>query len=292
MLLALFACSSSVLAEPLPRAVVLRSHAEGGADDSAANRAVQRALQQLDVVDLQAQPPLDLEAMQLAIDCLDESMRCLREVAERSQAQVLIAPAVASADGSLELSILFFDADSGEGPRKVVRRQFGSELEQATLDAIPDMLRELFRIEHAEEKSAPAVVAHAAEPAPTAPHASGSSGGLPLGPLLLGAGGLVSVTAGLTLGALMHKTENDYAVLPVLTEAQAKTADDRRKVGEREALMANVLLGVGAAAIAVGAIWLAVGLVHEDRPAQTRLFPVLGTDRAGLALSGTWEARP
>jgi hypothetical protein len=100
------------------------------------------------------------------------------------------------------------------------------------------------------------------------------------------------MAVGLTLGAVMHKTQNDYAVLPVLTEAQAKTADDQRKAGEREALMANVLIGAGVAAMAVGAIWLAAGLAHEDRPAQARLLPVLAKGEAGLSLAGTWEARP
>jgi hypothetical protein len=273
----------------LPPAVVLPTHADGGSDD-AVNREVQRAIEQLAVLDLQAQPPLDLEATQLAIDCLDESARCLREVARRSQVQVLIAPTVARADGSIELSILYFDADSGEGPRRVTRRQPGDKLEQATLDAIPDMLRELLRMEPVS-KGEPAAP-QPAEPTPATARVPPSSGGkLPLGPLLLGAGGLVSLAVGLTLGAVMHGTQNDYAVLPVLTEAQAKTADDQRKAGEREALMANVLIGAGVAAMAVGAIWLAAGLVHEDQPQQARLLPVLGKGQAGLLLSGTWEAR-
>jgi hypothetical protein len=291
-LFTLAALSAPVRAEALPRTAVLRPHAEGDRAEATVYSKVVAALRELHVADVLPEPPLDLEAVQLAIDCMEQSARCLREVAHRTNARVVIAPSLTHHSDGLELSILFFDEQSDEAPHKAMRRQSGDSLAQATLDAIPGMLRELFQVE-AETPPAEAEpsAANEAQPAPTEEAAPASNrGGLPLGPLLLGGAGVASLAVGLTIGALMHKTQNDYAAHAVTTQAEAAAADAQRKRGNREALLANVLIGAGAAAILAGSLWLASGLAHEDKPAQARIAPVLGPNEAGLSVRGTWEA--
>jgi hypothetical protein len=73
--------------------------------------------------------------------------------------------------------------------------------------------------------------------------------------------------------------------------ADAAAADAERKQGQREAVIANVLIGVGGAAVLASAIWLAAGLVKEHEAQRASLVPMLGSDRAGLVLTGTLEAR-
>jgi hypothetical protein len=292
-LLVLATIGAPAQAESLRSTVVLRARADQKGDDAKAYAEVVSALRALHVADVLAEAPLDLEAVQLAIDCMEDSARCMREVAKRTHARVVIVPALTHHADSLDLGISFFDSEGDEAPRKAVRRQRGDQLDKSTIDAIPGMLRDLFGVEGdaAPAQAEPEPVKDT-QPAPVEQHVQASSRrGLPFGPLLLGGVGLASVVAGLTVGALMQKTENAYAAQLITTQQQAAAADVQRARGEREALVANVLLGAGVAAILAGGIWFVTGLgKHEDEPAQARIAPVLGLDRAGLSVSGTWEA--
>jgi hypothetical protein len=218
------------------------------------------------------------------------------------------------------LRVLYFDATAGDEPRSVTREHaLGKNGERDQGDGaatswdalLPALLRELLG-EPSESK--PAAAPLAAEPSadegPTSEDAAASeapapatdgdttraapadSDALPLGPLLLGAGGLAAVTAGLITGAIMRGTENDYAKRMIDSPEQARLAEQERKRGKSQALVASVLLGVGAGAIVAAGAWLVLDLRSQDGPAHAALSPWLQGDGAGLVVSAAWEPSP
>ncbi len=278
--------------EPL-KTLVISARSKKGSAEAAVVREVRTALAGFDQVHLLPPPPLDLEAVQLAIDCTDESASCLREIAERMEARVLVVPAVQRADGTIKLRVLYFDSEGDEAPRAVERERSGSAVDAELLAELPGMLRELFAIKDEPAEPTAAEDQPEVQPAPeevvepTEPETGGPS---LLAPVLIGAGGLGAVAAGLVVGAMMKATEDDYASRAIDSEMQARLAEEDRKRGQDQALVATVLLGAGAAAIVTSGIWFALVSGKEDRAAQASLVPVIGPRSAGVTLLGTWEA--
>ena len=278
-----------------PIAVALPTHSKDAAQGKVVDRALRDAIEALDKVELLPQPALDLEAVQLAIDCPDESARCLGEVAQRLKAQLLLAASIERKGDETVLRVLYYDRRGDEAPRTLERRAQLGEPEQKLLDAIPEMVRELLgEPAPAEPAAAPA---EPSEPLPapaaaTSAPAASPSHPLPLGPLLLAGGGAVAIGTGLVFGALMKSTERDYAARPVETEMQAQLADQDRERGKQQALIANVLLGTGVAAVVAAGIWLGVDIKSREQPPQAALVPGVGPGSASVTLLGTWEARP
>jgi hypothetical protein len=287
------------------RAIVF-APAKGSAHkgDAGVVRDVRAAIERLELATLLPEPPLDLEAMQMTIDCVGESADCLRQVAERSKARFVIAPSVEHAKSGSTLRILYFDANAHAEPRTALRRAPGKELDHKTLEAIPDMLHDLFATaakpgpepepepaaDSDDDATEPAATEPPVQPQPAEPAAPSK---LPLGPILLGAGGVAVIASGVVMGAVMQSTQDHYAKRSVQTVQQAKQADDERKAGQQQALVANVLIGVGALAVVASGIWFLVGLnQNQERPPQTALVPVISARSAGLSLVGTWEDRP
>lgn len=319
-LLFALAAAPSARADDLPRAVALPPHTQEPARDAALSRELDRALLQLGVFELLPRPAFDLEAVQLTIDCVEESVECLRQVAERTQAQIVIAPTVERSNGALVLSLLYFDSKTGTAPRKVARKQRGDELDRDTFDALPALLRQLLpngRMAAAapkpSTKPAPLAPAPTAEPKPEPPEAEPDTEAestaeteaalaaaeepvsgprpFPVGPVILGAGGLALLATGAVFGALVSSAEQDYSNLQIRTADDAMRAESDIDSGETKALVANVLLGAGAAVVVGAAVWLAIDLSSNREPADVAVVPVIGKDYAGLSLSGRLGAR-
>lgn len=295
LLLALLAAGATV-ARAQQRVVAFPTQAEGVMGGADVDRALRDALTARKL-ELAPAPALDLDATQLALDCIDTSARCLRQVAERTHGDVLVAPSLKRRGGQLELRILYF-AVSDEDSRFAARRAAGKRLDTETVNAIPAMVDELFGAAKsaapAEEAPLPAPEAQSeptAEPASTAPRddASAASGHrrVPIAPLIIAGGGVVLIGAGALMGALMTDTQRDYEHQQVTNMDEAQKADELRTRGKRQALMADVLFGVGGAAIAAGGVWLVLALTHES--AQTAVVPELGPDHAGLRVAGKWS---
>jgi hypothetical protein len=279
--------------EPLPT-LVISAHSHQGGPDAAVEREVRAALAQIDRVDLMAPPPLDFEAVQLAIDCTDESARCLRQVAERMDARVLVVPVVERANGTVVLRVLYYDAEGAEAPRTLEIEGRGDKVDGVLLARLPKLLRELFGEPAEPGEPAPTEIHPDLQPLPAPdpikdgePEARGPS---LIAPLLIGAGGLGAVAAGLAFGVMMKNTQDDYATRSITTEMQAELAEEQRQRGEDQAMAATILLGVGAAAVVTAGIWLALVSGGEDQPAQAALVPAIGPRSAGVSLVGTWEA--
>lgn len=289
-----------------PRVAVLPSSGAAAGERSAVDEALRAAVSDLSDVDQVPSPALDLEAVQLAIDCVGESARCLGEVASRTDSDILVAPLLRKADGAVELRILYFDARQRER-RSAKRRADGERVDRELLAAIPAMVREVFGREAAEVGDAspvvPAVedseVEEASQDATeldateevsgdTQTYDEGDPGAdLPQGPLFLAIGSALLIGGGLVVGAAAQGTEDEYAGLMVQTMEQAEQADALRERGEREALIATGLIGAGAAALAVSAVWFVLELQSDADGAAFE--PVLGPSHAGLRLRGAWE---
>jgi hypothetical protein len=259
------------------------------AGDGALDSALQAALDALGVVRVTVRPGLDLEAVQLAIDCVAQSAACLHAVAAQSGVQVLIAPTIVRTDSALVLTLLRFDVrmDNGNAaPVRVARKQVGTQLKPELLDAIPSMLRELFGLS-ADQAAAPVAAAEPSAPPDELPVAAYTHQKPALtGPLILGSAGALLVAGGVVTGLVMQSTHSEYLKLPKSTETEIDHAIQVSSRGQTQATVANVLYGVGAAAIVASAIWLAIELGNssERNPSYTALVPALGPGQLGVSL--------
>lgn len=108
------------------------------------------------------------------------------------------------------------------------------------------------------------------EPDPKKKDPETPSTGPGAGPYILFAAGGASLATGLTFAILATVTHGDFA--------KADSADDKRSLqqkGKTQALVADLTLSVGGAAVVGGLIWLLVA-GGGDEPAKTVGFPVGG----------------
>lgn len=282
-----------------PDVLVIAPSAKSGSSEAEIIEAVRDALADFDEVKLLPPPPLDLEAVQLALDCDDESAECLGEIATRMQADVVVVPSLAARRDALELRVTCFRRGADQPLTVAMRKQVGARLDRTLLDAVPAMLREALQLdaEPSDEAELPAADAApiepiaAPEPLEEEPEHTASSG-RSIGPWLVGGGGLALIASGIVAGALARSTEDEYAAHDVNTKAEAEEADALRVRGKNEATIANVLIGTGAAALIGAGIWYWLDGRSESEPASARVQPLLGDGTTGLLVTGTFGARP
>jgi len=273
--------------------VVLFSTAGTRASIGPLDSVIQAALEKLAVVNIASRPGMDLNAVQLAIDCVSETPQCLRAVATQTQAQVLIAPSLQNTQSELVLSLLRFDTSDGQ-MRRVLRRQPGTSLKSETLDSVPSMLRELFNVPEPEPQP-PAVAADTTRyetsesslpPIIEPPQEPARSRALPLGPFLLAGGGALTLGTGAVFGAMFLSTNDDFNTKRVSTERDVSAVQDLKDKAKAQATIANVLYGVGGAMMIAGGIWLAVALSQpaERDDWQTAVVPAIAPGQLGFAI--------
>jgi hypothetical protein len=248
-------------------------------------------LQEIDGVTVSARPPLDLQATQLALDCIGETSTCLRTVAEQAVADVVLSPSIDRAGEETVVTLLYFDARGEGGLETATRRHTGPDVERAALDAVPAMLRELF----GGAETLPAV-----EPASPAarPTLSESDFGLeeprtsqsafPPVPVAITAAGVVVLGVGVAFGLMSNATEDEYGNAPVpITEAEVIAVNDTFDRAETQATIANIGYGVGGAAIALGVTLWILELSDDDGEREGAFFsPRLTPEQVGLTLHG------
>lgn len=300
-LLAAVPLSSANRASAQTRVVAFPTHAEDIARKGEIDRALLIALNARDGIELAPAPALDLEAFQLAIDCAGTNASCLREVAERTNGEVLLAPRIERRSQHVELRILYFSAKDGT-TRYAAHKELSRRPSSETVKAIPAMLDELFDAAAAPAAPpAPEVVpeelpAPESQPEPAAETASSAhddqltaSDGVPAAPLIVAGGGALLLGAGVVAGVLAKGTEDDYAKQPVSSPAEAEAASSLRDRGRRQALIANVLIGVGGAVVAAGGVWLLLSVGKVGEAGHTAVAPDVGPDHAALSVSGRWS---
>lgn len=296
-------------APALPSAVLL---ATSGSDSnsSALDSIIQAELEEMHVVNVISRPGMDLSAVLLALDCVSETAQCLRAVTSQNSSDVLIAPNIARTAGETVLSILRFDNGDGQ-QKRVLRRQPGSTLNSSTLDAVPNMLRELFGM---PPKDPPPQAAVAALPPPDDGIGIGSTepalgsypdhvrkgSSVPVGPIILGAGGLLllGTATGFAISVSSLKSEYDTAHQQRTASSIDHAEDDLRSTGETNATIATVLYSVGGAVLGAAGIWFAVQMMDKSRdkkasePGPTdgmgsglSLLPVVSPNQVGFVLT-------
>jgi hypothetical protein len=278
-----------------PGVLVIAAEAKAGSPDAEVIEAVRGALAEIDEVKLLPPSPLDLDAVQLALDCSDESARCLSEIAKRMEAQIVVIPSLRQRRDALELHLTSFK-QGGTETASAMRKQAGTRLDATLLETVPSMLREVLKLKAREEEAEepepiePLVSAPIEDPAPNSEaEPDDAIFGLPLGPVLLGGGGLVLIASGIVVGVMASSTEDAYASQAIDNEAQAKRADELRVQGENEAVIANILLGTGASALVAAGIWYVLDARSEHEPSQSAsVRPMLAPGSAGLLLTGAW----
>jgi tetratricopeptide (TPR) repeat protein len=99
--------------------------------------------------------------------------------------------------------------------------------------------------------------------------------------VLIGGGAAVAAT-GAIFGVLALQANSDFKTLKA-DGADRATLEDKKSTVDNNALVADVMIGVGAVSIIAGAImYLTTG--HDD--GDVAVGPVFGPDQAGLAVSG------
>ncbi len=247
-------------------------------------------------VQISERPALDLPAMQLAIDCVGETADCLRSVTDQTHVEGLIAGSLRRAGGETVITLFYFDARGVGGMKGVTRKHGGTHVEQDTLDDLPAMVNELLGVANETKQPAPEAPASNATPAPAAAPAdqpAASSGGVPVGPIVLGATGAVLIGVGAAFGFMEKSSQDAYAsarVDPKQSVAMQKKAidaiDNKLSSAKSQALLFNLSLGLGAAAIAGSVIWWVLSPNKNASHEHASLAPLLGPGQLGLMVYG------
>jgi hypothetical protein len=243
-------------------------------------------LHELAQVSVATRPALDLPATQLAVDCVGQTRDCLRVVSQQSGTDGLLSPELQLAGQETVVTLLYFDSrDEGE-LRSVTRRYSGSDVERLALDDVPSMVRELFGI-----PEPPRSVLDTSFAVDTGPPRESA---WPALPVTLTATGLVLLGVGAGFGLAANATERKYADVPVKDATSPATArelaaeaDDLYAKADQQALVCNILLGVGGATLLTGATLWIVHLSNRREPEQhLSLAPRLGPGELGLRVDG------
>lgn len=243
-------------------------------------------LSELSDVRVATRPALDLPATQLAVDCVGQTRECLRVVAAQSGVDGLIAPSVQVVGQETVVTLLYFDGRAGGDMHTVTRRYGGLSVEREALDGVPGMVRELFGLP---------------EPAPTTSSATeldstfGSEldverpSAWPALPIVLTATGLALLGAGTAFGFLERSTERAHRELEIVTSSDVDRADTLIERAETQALLCNIGLAAGGAALVTGVTLWTLHLINRADDDRLALLPVVAPGQLALSLKARWD---
>lgn len=247
-----------------PSAILLATHVQRGKPVVELDKQIRKAVVEHAPVHLLDGAPKKLSSLQTAARCRDESVSCLRSVAQAAGVEVLLGATLERGAGELTLSFLAYDARA-DAITRVAHWQDGSEVTAETYAALPSLLAALFPEPGPPDMDfvAEANAASTEKPAGTVdmdlsdvrtPERSF------LGPVLVAGGGALLLGAGVVTGLMLNSTQSDYSDKDVLTRADAERADALRSRASTQASLANVFYGLGSVALVASTAWLAVEL--------------------------------
>jgi hypothetical protein len=102
------------------------------------------------------------------------------------------------------------------------------------------------------------------------------------GALVLGVTGLAIAATGGVFGYLATQSNHDAELLCPTRHNCSKQALDKAKTRDDQAMVANIGVGVGLAAIAGSALWFALGSSSDRESARVTLHPTVSPGAAGL----------
>lgn len=268
----LFAALASPVAAQRAAATILRTHASEGVSDATArgfDRVLRQRLDALDVVDIAGSVELDLEAVQLALGCMGESVECLRSAASQAEAEVLVYASI-DRSGATVVSVMRFDATSGT-LRRAVRTV---DSDAAVLASAEPIVRELWDLPVVQATAPPPVT-------PPPPRA-----GLSAWPLVLAGVGGAALVAGGVLTGVGASSASEYVGLRPVNEQEVDVARRTLERAQGEQTAGGVLLVAGAALAAGGVAWaLAAG--NDDGSSPLAVIPLVSPTGVALVVSGT-----
>lgn len=237
-------------------------------------------------IEITARPSLDLPAMQLAIDCEGEVAECMAAVVREAGVEGLVAPILRRDGDQVLVTLLYYSAEDNR-IQDVTRTLTGRSVAQAMLDAVPAMVREIFK-SPSETPPAETPEALAQSERTEARSANAPSKFLRILPWALGGAGVAVLGVGIGLGASSQSLESDYKKAPTESRGDVNRALDTLDKAERRALSANVLFGVGSALVASGIVTFF--LVRKKVDAQhLTVSPQLSVSHAGVSVSGVFQ---
>jgi hypothetical protein len=247
-------------------------------------------LHELAQISVATRPALDLPGTQLAVDCVGQTRDCLRVVTQQSGTDGLLSPELQLAGQQTVVTLLYFDA-RGEGTlRSVTRRYSGPEVERLALDDLPSVVRELFGIPEPEPEPNLAVLDPSYGADMSAPPRESA---WPALPVTLTITGLVLVGVGAGFGVAAKATEREYAGIkvddatsPMMAKELAEQANDLYSKADTQALVCNIALGVGGAALLTGATLWIIHLANRQPEHHLSLAPRVGPGELGLRVDG------
>jgi len=278
--------ASAASAQPSAgRAAVLRS-TDGASPAAFAEEidgALLRDLRAIAGIENPMVSPVEYAEIQLSVGCTDETRACLETIARAAAASaVLVRELRTGEDGTVRLELRYFDSASTDPPA-VARREAPSASRDALVAAVPSLVRELFGI---PEVAAPAAQPSTQQVAPSQPAPHARDSGVPVVPwIVIGAGAAV-LTAGLIVGAVAASDYDAWKKRPIDSMDQAERANADLDDLEARALVANVLMPVGAVALGVGVALLVLDVADDQEHARLDVAPIEGG--ALVSLRGPW----
>jgi hypothetical protein len=239
--------------------------------------------------------PKKLSALQAGARCRDESVRCLRSVAQHAGVEVLLAATLERGAGELTLSFMAFDARA-DAVTRVAHWQDGSDVTAETYAALPNLLAALFPEPGPPDMDfvAEANASGGTQQQPARPLDVATGSGVHaaqrslLAPILVASGGALLLGAGIVTGVMLNSTQSDYTDKQVNTRADAERADALRSRASTEASLANVFYGLGNVALVASSAWLAIELWgsgnKREHASNTTLAPWIAPRQLGLVL--------
>jgi hypothetical protein len=252
-------------------ATILRTHGSEGVPEATArgfDRVLRQRLDALDVVDIAGSVELDLEAVQLALGCMGESVECLRSAATQAEAEVLVYASIERA-GTTVVSVMRFDATSGT-LRRAVRTV---DSDAAVLASADPIVRELWDV----------AVIDTPPPLEAPPPRATSVSPWPL--VLAGTGGAALIAGGVLAG-VGASSASEFVALRPGSEQEVDAARRTLERAQTEQTAGGVLLVAGAAMAIGGVVWALAG-GNDDGTSPLAVIPVVSPAGAALVLSGT-----
>jgi hypothetical protein len=292
--------SKSVRADEPLRVALFKTAADDGSLADLANAldpVVSSALSEVARVEVVARPALDLPSMQLAIDCVGETADCLRAAARQAEAESLLAPSVQRDGDAVTVSFLHFDPEAGAA-RTVKRRYAGERIGEQALSGVDAMLVELFGANEPAIRPTDAAPATAApEPGAPPPTAAVSAPApkakLPIVAIVLGGVGVALIGTSIALGAMANSNDDAYLKSLPDTEVEVDQATAKEDSARSQALVSNITLGLGAAALVGAGVALYWQLKERksdsSTPARVALSPRVAPRELGLTLTAAWN---
>ncbi len=286
-----------------PRAALMRTATELDSVRGALDRIARSALDELEVANVTGTLALDLEQAQLALGCMSVNAECLGSVAEENGVQLLLAPRLDDTGDERVLTITLFDSRNGS-VSQATRRVDTAEGNDAILDSVPGLLRELFGLPALDQED-PALTSGAGDGGTDGGTGDEVGGGDGIvqppppedgvgagGPILLGVGG-AALIGGVVAAVLFSSADDDWkaAAATVNDGASAMDAADLRSQAETRGRAATALLIGGGVLAGAGLVWLLVDVMggdDADASGDVSVTPHFGVGggeiAAGLAL--------